>query len=259
MKLKWYGTASILLEHDGTGLLFDPFFPLNDELFQPPLEEMASADYILATHGHVDHLSAIPALVKHDSCKAKVYCTAKPRETLISKGVAEGRIQTIKPFDVLQLGAFEVCVLKGKHIVFDVGTVVRKILSPRVLKYRRNLKHIMRENRDYPEAGETVAFEIKAAGKRILLMGSLNMDSETEYPLGVDLLVLPFQGRSDMCRYAMPFIGQLHPQKVLLTHFDDSFPPITSKVNLAHFVALMREKHPDISVICPQAGREWIL
>jgi L-ascorbate metabolism protein UlaG (beta-lactamase superfamily) len=251
MKLKWYGTASILIEQDGTGLLIDPFFPLNERLFQPPLAELASADFILATHGHVDHLSGILAL-NH----AAIYCTATPRATLISKGIEAERINTIKPLDVLQLGAFTVRVLKGKHIVFDAGIFIQKLLSPRVLKYRHNLQRILRENKDYPEAGETVVFEISTGGKRLLLLGSLNLDGATEYPQGADLLILPLQGRADIKRYALPFIGALLPKKVLLSHFDDSFPPITSSVNPAPFVARMQKKYPDIPVICPQAG-EW--
>jgi L-ascorbate metabolism protein UlaG (beta-lactamase superfamily) len=191
-------------------------------------------------------------------CEATVYCTAKPRETLIANGVDAGRVQIIKPGDVLSIGAFEARVIKGRHIVFDAGLVLRTLLNPRVLLYRRNLARLMKENKVYPEAGETVVFEISASGKRALLFGSLNMDGETAYPKGADLLILPFQGHSGMCRYAMPFIERLAPQKVLLTHFDDSFPPITSRVNPAPFVARMRKEYPHIPVILPQAGEDFI-
>ena len=47
MRLKWYGTATILLEQDGVQLLFDPFLSLNDNAFKPPIDELSKADNIL--------------------------------------------------------------------------------------------------------------------------------------------------------------------------------------------------------------------
>lgn len=38
INITWYGTATILMEIDGTKLLFDPFFRMNKKLEQPKLE-----------------------------------------------------------------------------------------------------------------------------------------------------------------------------------------------------------------------------
>jgi hypothetical protein len=89
-------------------------------------------------------------------------------------------------------------------------------------------------------------------------MGSLNLDDDTAYPIGVDLLILPLQGRSGISKYAMSFVEQLQPKKILLDHFDDTFPPISSAVNTKPFISLMFQKHSDIPVICPQASEKWI-
>jgi L-ascorbate metabolism protein UlaG (beta-lactamase superfamily) len=257
-KLKWYGTAAILLEQDATKLLFDPFFFLRGKCFKPPVDELSAIENILVTHGHLDHIADIPAILKQGVGTTTVYCTAKPQETLISKGVDETRIQQITPGDHLSFGPFEVRVLKGKHIVFNIGLVIKTFLNPRVLTNWNNLRYLQNENRICAEAGETVVYDISAADKRILLLGSLNLDDDTEYPKGADLLILPFQGRSDISKYAMPFIDRLQPKKVLLDHFDDAFPPISSHVKTGLFISLMRRKHPDIPVICPQAGAGWI-
>jgi L-ascorbate metabolism protein UlaG (beta-lactamase superfamily) len=258
MKLKWYGTATILLEHDKTKLLFDPFFFLRDKCLKPPVDELSAIENILVTHGHLDHIADIPAILRQAAGTVTVYCTAKPREVLVSKGVDETRVQQIKPGDHLGFGPFEVRVLKGKHIAFNKGIVIKTFINPRVLINRNNLRYLRNENRICVEAGETVVYDISVMNKRVLLLGSLNLDDNTEYPKGADLLVLPFQGRSDINKYAMPFIDRLQPKKVLLDHFDDSFPPISSNVKTELFVSLMRRKYPGIPVIRPQAGAEWI-
>jgi len=259
VKLKWYGTAAILLEYDGTKLLFDPFLFLRDKSYMQPMDELSAVENILVTHGHFDHIADIPAILKHGTGTSTVYSTAKPRETLISKGVDKARIQKITPGDHLVFGPFEVRVLKGKHVVFNSGIIIKTFFRALVSGSKwNNLGYLNKENKICIEAGETVVFDISVANRRILLMGSLNLDDNTEYPKDIDLLVLPFQGRSDINKYAMTFIDRLQPKKVLLDHFDDSFPPISSNVKTEPFISLMRQKYPDISVICPQAGAQWI-
>ena len=129
MRLKWYGTATMLIEQDGAQLLFDPFIPLNTESFRPPTDELATADSILVTHGHFDHISGIPAILKNSGCSATVYCCVKPREKLITQGVGGNQIKAIAPGDVLHLPPFEIRVLKGKHIVFDKTLLIKKLSS----------------------------------------------------------------------------------------------------------------------------------
>ena len=258
MRLKWYGTATILIEQDGTQLLFDPFLSLNANAFKPPIDELSEVENILVTHGHLDHIAAIPEIFHHGVGHAKVYCTSSPRETLILKGVVEGKIQQITPGDVLILGTFEVHILKGKHIIFDKRLIMKTFFNPRVFRNWSNSRYLLKENKNCGEAGETVIYDIMVRDERILLLGSLNLDEDTEYPKGADMLILPLQGRSDVSKYAMHIIDRLQPKKVLLDHFDDSFPPISSKVDTEQFVSLMKNEYPDVPVICPQAGEAWI-
>ena len=258
MKIKWYGTATIALEQNGTQLLFDPFLPRSNKVFMPPINELSAMENIFVTHGHLDHIVDIPAIVKHGNGKASIYCTEKPCKALMSKGLEGKHIQKISPGDDLSLGPFKLHVLKGKHIVFDNGLVIKTFLCPRVLFHWNSLRHMLKENKICIEAGETVVYDICAAEKRILLMGSLNLDDETDYPTGADLLIMPFQGRSDINKYAIQFIDRLKPKKVLLDHFDDTFPPFSSAVNTSLFVSLMGQKYPGIQVIVPRASAEWI-
>ena len=258
MRLKWYGTATMLIEQDGTQLLFDPFLSLNPNAFKPSIDELSKIDNILVTHGHLDHIVDIPAILNHGDGETKVYCTASPRETLISKGIEERKIRPITPGDVLIIRPFEVHIMKGKHIVFDKRLIMKTFFSPRVFRNWSNFRYLLNENKICSEAGETVIYDIRVRDERVLLLGSLNLDENTEYPKGADLLILPLQGRSDVSKYAMHIIDRLQPKKVLLDHFDDSFPPISSAVKTEQFVLLMKNEYPDVTVICPQAGAAWI-
>ncbi|MCL2764611.1 MAG: MBL fold metallo-hydrolase [Treponema sp.] len=258
MRIKWYGTASIFLEKDGTQIIFDPFIPLNKKLFKPPVDELAAAAGIFVTHGHFDHIACIPSIIKSGSGKNTVYCTAKPQETLISMGVEKEKIQKIAPGDILSLDPFRISVLKGRHIIFDKWLIVKTLFNPRMLIYMNNFRRILKYTKTCDEAGETVVYEIKAGDKRILLLGSFNLDDDTEYPKGADLLILPFQGRSDICKYAIPFIERLKPKKLMLDHFDDAFPPVSSSVKYKRFLSSMKKMYPGIPVISPQAGPQWI-
>ena len=247
-----------MLESDGTQLLFDPFLSLSDIGYQPPLDELSSAMSIFATHGHFDHIVDIPTVWKHGGSKADIYCTATPRKVLITKGVESENIREIKPSDELTIGTLTVRVLKGKHIEFDRRIVLKTFLRPQIVRYRKNLTYMLKENRIYAEAGETVVYNIRANGKQVLLLGSLNLDAATEYPRGVDLLILPFQGRSDIADYALPLVDRLMPKKILLDHFDDAFPPISSDVDIEPFVTSMTKRYPHIPVIALKPGSEWI-
>ena len=258
MRLKWYGTSTILLEQDGTQLLFDPFIPINKKVFQPVAEEFAAAENIFITHGHFDHIARIPDILMQSGRKNLVYCTGKPRENLILKGIEKEQIHEISPGDVLNIKPFIVKVLKGKHIIFDKALLLKTFLSPRIIANWGKFISMLKENREYGEFGETVVYDIQVPDKRILLMGSLNLDENTIYPKGADLLIMPFQGRSDINTYAMQFIERLQPKRVLLDHFDDSFPPISSMIDTEPFVSLMRQRYPGIPVICPKASSEWV-
>ena len=74
-------------------------------------------------------------------------------------------------------------------------------------------------------------------------MGSMGLDPEVAYPTGADLLILPYQGKSDPLEYAASLVDRLHPKAVLLDHYDDSFPPMTALVDTAAFEKYITEKY----------------
>ena len=80
---------------------------------------------------------------------------------------------------------------------------------------------MLKENRICVEGGEIVVFDIRVSEKCVLFMGNMNLDENTEYPQGADLL-------------------------------------ISSSVKTEPFVSLMRQEYPGVPVICPQASLKWI-
>ena len=95
---------------------------------------------------------------------------------------------------------------------------------------RNNRRHLEREIIHCRENHETVCFLIKAEGKKIFVMGSMAL-SDIEYPQKPDLLILPYQGKSDLLEPALETVAKLKPLCVLTDHFDNTFPPFSGNNN----------------------------
>ena len=227
MKMKWYGTATIEYSAPGGRLLVDPFVPLPGSKHRVDISEYDGYSDILVSHGHFDHIVSIPEIIRRNP-GTHVYCTQTPYETLLKKGVPPENMVTIHYGDRMQIGGFTVTFLHGKHAVLPKASP-KTVMTILKRGNRKNLPFIIRENRLCPENDETVMFLIEADGKRILHMGSMNLREDTEYPRGCDLLMLPYNGWEDNFPPAVRVIGQLDPEKVILHHFDNTFPPVTSE------------------------------
>lgn len=64
MKLTFYGHACFGVEIAGTHLLFDPFITPNEKAASIDIGSI-KADYILLSHGHVDHVADAEAIAKN--------------------------------------------------------------------------------------------------------------------------------------------------------------------------------------------------
>lgn len=248
MEIKWYGTATISIKAADETILFDPFLSLNHTCRYLGLNEVANIENIFITHGHFDHLMDVPTLL--EAGRGKVYCNETAATTLRNKGIATERIVCIKPGDLIKLRNFEIEVLKGDHIVFDFPLIVRTLFCRRMFQWLKNIGKIINGFIKYPK-GQVLIYNIKANGQQILHMGSLGMCFDEQYPYGIDLLTLPFQGRSELDDIAMQFISRINPQAVFLQHFDDSFPPISNHIETVGFIYKMTQLFPKIKVIKP--------
>ena len=248
MNLTWYGTAALVLEEGETKIAFDPFcgFPLHcfDRYHPVPLEggkELAKIPYVFITHGHVDHIFHIPRLYKKRP--VTVYGTRAPHETLRKLGFPDEHFREIGPGFSETIGPFRITAWQGRHCHFDPPLLVKTICCRRFWRHPIHLFHILRWNLYCPQKGEILFYEVEAGGYRLQIMGSMNLDANTEYPTGADMLILPLQGRSDQDQYALQFIERLKPKAVMLDHYDDSFPPFTGYIDVRGFQKNVRRKY----------------
>ncbi len=245
MKVTWYGTASILIETDDVSLLFDPYMkylPENVESLEVKQERkniFQNQNHILITHGHLDHLSSINELY-HD-LKCQIYLTKTPYHTLQSQGFSKDKLYLIESNDILKFNNTIVKVYQGKHIQFDKGIVKELFFSKQIWLQLPRALYLCFMNFQYKENGETLFYEIESNGQRIQLMGSADLDSNVDYPTCADALILPHQGRSDIDKHNQKIVNILKPKRVLLDHYDNAFPPISSDVEVNEFCNIMNK------------------
>jgi L-ascorbate metabolism protein UlaG (beta-lactamase superfamily) len=251
MEIKWLGTAAISYKHNDKTIIFDPYGGINKKLGCYSARELATYGDIFITHGHFDHLADVPAIMAQN--KAKVYCAYLAAQSLINLGVDQSRIAVIAPGRKIIMGPFNIRVFKGKHIDFDRKLILETLLNLRVLRYFRNFLKVLSMAKKFPE-GQTLIYEIEVDGKKIMHMGSLALAEGENYPQNVDLLVLPFQGRSDLSTYALPFVAGIKPKAIYFHHFDDAFPPFSNTISPDKFVQNVRNDFPDIKFIVPSRG-----
>lgn len=251
IKITWFGTATILIELNGEKLLFDPFFRMNKKLEQPALQEFCNVDCIFNTHAHFDHTYNLPTILERSTAKLYApYATYKILKTLNVN--VEDKVKVLKPNDILKTKNGTITVFSSKHVqsnLFHAMLVALKSIF--IFKARRACK-LLRIHKNYPMGNEIFAYEIKLENKKIIVFGSAGIDATKELPKDVDILIWPFQGKMNMTKYSIPIIEKIKPKIIILDHFDNAYPPITSNVNTKKLVKILGKKHPEIKVIVPQ-------
>ena len=246
MKIIWHGTAALTLSCGGVTLAVDPFIGMpvgmsgGERLNSQRADALRKADAVLATHGHFDHIYDIPAL--YAGSATPVYATKTPVTTLTEKGVKPDRLYTLTPGQSIVIGSFCVTAYQSRHCTFDLAVILKTVFRKAAVRHPKRLFDLLRLNRDYPENGETLFYEITADGKRLQIMGSMGMADGADYPTGADLLILPFQGTGNPAATVRPIVDRLKPKRILLDHYDDAFPPLSAQIATERFEREMCEK-----------------
>lgn len=247
ISITWFGTATILIKSNDKNILFDPFIrysKLNDIEY---INRLSNFKNILITHGHIDHTLHLEKLYKN-KC-AKIYCTNSPYNRLHKK---MNNLVKIKYNDSIKIDNFNIKVLPGKHIKFDLKLIFKTLFNKNIIKYFSNLVYLSFNHIKCRENKETVIYYIEIDNIKILLMGSMELNN-IDYPKNVDYLILPFQGRSDLDKKVIPIIDKINPKKIFLSHFDNSFPPISTNVS----TSTIKKNYKNI--IIPEYELEYII
>ena len=241
MRLVWHGTASVEAVCEKGKILFDPFVPLKGSDVDVKLQDFDGFSHIFVTHGHIDHITDLPKIVRRNP-DVVIHCTGTPFRTLVKKGVPIRNLAIFRYGDVMLVNGFTIRALHGKHAVLP--SVDAKMVAGWVKSAARgNIPYIIYQFATCPENDETVFYQIEADGKTVCLMGSMNLRDEVSYPEGADLLVLPYNGWADNFPPAVRAIERLKPKRVLLDHYDNTFPPLTTELDLSPIL----EKYPDLA------------
>lgn len=254
MKITWYGTAAIRLEENGEVILIDPFSRINPKLERPSMDEFGDVDIILNTHPHFDHLYHAPSVLNRTN--ANIYGSKTMRDTLRNRGVnVEKKVKIVSDYDVIKTKETSIIVYPAKHCENDVLT--RAKVLPRALStFQLDRALTMEEvHKKFPMGEHVFAYKIKAEEINVLVFGSSGMSENMSLLEPIDILIWPYQGREDMAEYSLEMIQKINPRTVILSHFDDAFPPITVAIDTKKFVDLLRKVRPDIKVIVPKYGK----
>ena len=241
----WYGTNSIKLTYNDKSILIDPFIRYNKKNDKDFINNFYDIKNIFITHGHIDHTLDLPYLYKNKDVKIHgTNCVYKRLNKLINKD----KLIKIKHNDNFKYDVFNITVLKSKHIKFDIKLGINTLFNKRIIKYFKNFCYLSYNHFKCKENNETVAFYILVNNIKILVLGSLNLDKDTTYPTNVDYLILAYQGNSYLEKKALPIINKIKPKNIILSHFDDSFPPISTNVDTSKLRNYINKK---INIIIP--------
>ena len=171
-------------------------------------------------------------------------------------GVESGRANVLRPNDSIKLKNSTITAFSSSHCKNDFLTILQVLLRSIFQFKLHKCAKILKIHKSFPMKDQILSFKIQADDKNILLFGSAGFNENALPKTDVDTLIWAYQGRSDIAKYSLKIIEKIHPKNVILTHFDNSFPPLTYSVKTKKFVSLMKRKHPEINVLIPDFKQE---
>lgn len=252
MRIKWYGTASLLIESGNSRILIDPYLKeYNKKL--PPVPVDGNFDAIFITHPHFDHFCDIGAFLKSGR---KIYVSENGIMHARENGIPTEDMLPISANREITVGDISVRTYQSRHCKFDFATVLSVALNPVTYFHARKAVKLLKLNKNYRIGDDIYALEISSEGKNVIVLGSAGMADGVDYPQNADLMVFPYQGRSRMHRYLIPFLKVFRPKAVMIDHFDNAFPPLTHTVNTKKFIPTVKKILPSAKAFVPAEG-EW--
>lgn len=255
MKIKWYGTATLLIEGGGSRILIDPYLKqYNKKLLPVPVDEATTADAIFITHPHLDHFSQVNSFIGGNV--KRVYVSQNGIDIANKMGIYHEYMTPLDAGDEVAVGDITVRAYRSAHCKFDKATVLGIVFNPLTYFHLNHTLALLKGMKNYKITDDIFALEICCEGKKVMVLGSAGMLGNQNYPKNADLMVFPYQGRARMHKYMLSFLQVFRPKAVMLDHFDNAFPPFTKRVKTGKFLPAAEGNFPQIKAFIPQEN-EW--
>ncbi|MCH2183944.1 MAG: metal-dependent hydrolase [Mariniblastus sp.] len=209
IEIKWFGHNAWTIQTSDTTILLDPFF--DDSPTAPVKSDAVSADYILVSHGHFDHVGDTAKIATRNS--SKVLTNFEIAEWFKKVGVAD---EMVIPLNL------------GGSIGLPFGTV------------KMTIAHHSSVLPDGTYGGNPGGFLLELEGKRIYFAcdTALFLDMKLIGVAGLDLAVLPIGDQFTMGPAdSLEAIKLLNPKRVAPCHYN-TWPPIEQ--NAEEWAGLVR-------------------
>lgn len=253
MRFRWLGTAGFEFSSGGSHLLIDPYLTRNPH--SRPRQELQSADFssadaILVTHGHFDHVYDVPPIARASGCR--VFASPTVCRRLQGKGIGTDRLEAVEDNSTYETGPFRVTAVPSRHVTFDIPLIARTVL--------RSLTHVASlagKGAAYYPAGQVYGYLVEVEGRCLYHIGSAWLNREALEEREVDIFFVPVQGRTDITGLAAQMAAELKPRMVVPHHHDDFFPPISQAIDLDPFIQTLSDLMPRVRTIVPSLN-QWI-
>lgn len=257
LSLTWLGAAGFFIQSGKTGFLIDPFIS-RSQAARPsvriPAENLTDASAIFITHGHFDHVIDVPELVEQGN--ATVYCTPATAGKLADRGVPKDLVVGVVQGDRFELDGFTAEPFTSRHVTFDRELVI-STLKKGGFSFLKQWRLIT----GFPTGG-VLSWRFKVGSKMVHHFGSGgSTDSELAQFTGLktDILLVPLQGRTDICIVAQKYVETLKPDMVIPHHHDDFHPPISSLVDIEPFISGIKSNNPRTKIIVPVLNEKSVI
>ncbi|WP_299979553.1 MBL fold metallo-hydrolase [Desulfobacula sp.] len=251
MKLKWLGTAGFEFKTGDHVFLVDPYLSRNQK--SCPKQEITPSDIkkasqIFISQGHFDHIRDVPQIALQTN--ADIYCSRVAAKFLKNQQVNTRQINPVlTDKKTVHLQNYTAQAFFSEHIRFDKKLVVSTFLKINIALFK-----YLPLFRRFP-CGQVLSWRFYIEDKIIQFFGSAGSSSEELKKIGkkpIDILLLPFQGHSDICQIGLNYVKYLNPKIVVPHHHDDFFPPISKTIDIRPFVEKIKKEHKNTTVIIPK-------
>lgn len=227
MKAIYYGHSSVMLELNGSRVLFDPFITPNPKAEKIDVNTL-KPDYILLSHAHDDHVADVAVIQKNSG--AKVMAVVETAAWVNRQDIAEADI-----------------------IPFNFGGTVQTDFGSVKMVYALHTS----STPDGQYGGVPVGYVLSSGGKKIYYAGDTALTQEMKLlePIGLDWAFLPIGGYFTMdVDDAITAAQFINCRNIIGIHYN-TFPPIAIDTQNA------KQKFSDagLNLHLPEIGEEVVL